>query len=122
MNQILLVEDDRATRARLEQSLRDAGWSSVTATTGRQAIELFARHQPRLAVVSIEMKWGVGAETISRLRWLRSDAAILAVSRGPVTSDLVKTALACGAHHVVIGPVVAEKLGAAVRAALEKPR
>ena len=122
MTEILLVEDDAASREELEHILLGAGWSTVAAATGKQAIELFARHQLRLAVVSIEMEWGVGAETISRLNWQRRDAAILAVTRGPVAPDLLKTARACGARQVLIGPVAAEELVAAVRAALEKPQ
>ncbi len=122
MTQILLVDDDDATRERLEHILLSAGWPTVAAATGKQAIQLFARHQPRLTVVSIEMKAGVGAETISRIRWQRRDAAVLAVTRGPVAPDLLKTARACGARQVLIGPVASEELVAAVRTALEKPQ
>ena len=104
MTQILIVEDDAYTRRRLEYLLLGAGWSTVVAATGKQALGLFARHQPRVAVVSIEMESGLGAETISRLRWQRRDAAVLAVSRRPVAPDLLMTARACGARHVLIGP------------------
>ena len=81
MTQILLVDDDAATRERLKQVLLSAGWPTVASATAKHAIQLFARHQPRLVVVNIEMQYGVGAETISRLRWQRRDAAVLAVTR-----------------------------------------
>ena len=112
----------RRPSAPLEHILLSAGYSTVVAATGEQANPLFARHQRRLAVVSIEMEGGVGAETISRLRWQRRDAAVLAVTRGPVAPDLLKTARACGACRVMIGPAAVEELVAAVRAALEEPQ
>ena len=117
MAQILLVSDDAVTRERLQHILLSAGWPTVVATTAKLAIQLFARAQPRLAVVDIEMQDGVGAETISLLRWQRRDAAVLAITRAPVPPDLLKTARAYGARQVLIGPVAAEELVAAVRAA-----
>lgn len=121
MTQILLVEDDDASRKRLERILLDAGWSTVAAAGGRQALRLLAEHRPGLAVVSLEILGGEGAETVSRLRWQRSDLPVLAVTRGPVAPAVLKTARACGASEILIGPMAAEELVAAVRAALEKP-
>ena len=92
MTQILLVENDAASRERLEQILHDAGWSTVAAADGRQALRLFSRHRPRLAVVSLEIPVGEGAETVSRLRWQQKDLPVLAVTRGPVAAALLETA------------------------------
>lgn len=121
MTHILLVEDDAATRERLERILVDAGWSTAAAATGNEAIQLFARHRPRLAVVNVEIPCGEGAETVSRLRWQRKDVAVIAVTRGPVAPAVLMTAWACGAYQILIGPVAAEELVAAVRRALEQP-
>jgi phosphoserine phosphatase RsbU/P len=66
--QILIVDDDRATRRLLLRTLRSAGYECSEAETGDQALEFVRREQPALLLLDFEMPGLNGAEMLKRLR------------------------------------------------------
>jgi two-component system response regulator (stage 0 sporulation protein F) len=67
MAQILLVEDQPNQRMLYEQELSDEGYDVLTASNGRDAVELFERHRPALVVTDILLPGMNGIEVMERI-------------------------------------------------------
>ena len=55
VNKVLLVDDSPTDLANLEEIIQDTGCTTITATTGREAIEKAKREQPDLIFMDIIM-------------------------------------------------------------------
>jgi CheY-like chemotaxis protein len=94
---ILLVEDDRDTRAALFELFSRAGYSVLTADDGQQALDLLMRGvRPRLMVVDLILPNVTGTEF---LKYIETDPDLRMVPR------VVLTAVAKGEVHVVADAV-----------------
>ncbi len=116
MGRVLLLNDNELIMDRTAGMLEDMGWEVDIANSHKAALWTYIARRPSLAVVDIEMRGGVGLETISMLRRSDKKLFILAVTRGRHDDTLLKVAKVCGANHHVIGPVSAAKLFAAIEA------
>ena len=68
-HRILLVEDDRDTRASIYQSLTHEGFSVLTADNGQQALDLLDRGiRPNLIIVDLMLPRVTGFDLITHLR------------------------------------------------------
>jgi CheY-like chemotaxis protein len=67
---ILVVEDDHDVRVTLRSVLEDEGYEVITATNGRDALELLAKAErpPRLALVDLMMPVMDGYELLAILK------------------------------------------------------
>lgn len=79
---LLVVDDQEDVRTLFELVLKRAGFSTVVAADGRQAIAMFAQHRDtlRLLVTDIKMPELSGIELAAQLRMQKSDLAILYVT------------------------------------------
>jgi CheY-like chemotaxis protein len=68
VGQVLVVEDDPATREMFRRMLEKEGWSVVEAENGKYALEQVAIHPPNLIVLDLMMPEMDGFEFISILR------------------------------------------------------
>lgn len=94
---ILLVEDDRDTRAALFELFTRAGYSVLTADDGQQALDLLMRGVvPRLIIVDLLLPNVSGTEF---LKYIETDPELRMVPR------VVVTAVAKGNVHVVADAV-----------------
>jgi len=94
---ILLVEDDRDTRAALFELFTRGGYSVLTADDGQQALDLLMRGVlPRLIVVDLLLPNVSGTEF---LKYIETDPELRKVPR------VVVTAVARGDVHVVADAV-----------------
>jgi len=64
---LLIVEDDVNQRALYEEEMRDEGYEVVTASDGRQAIQVAAEAHPDLVIMDVNMPVMDGLDTMSRL-------------------------------------------------------
>lgn len=64
---LLIVEDDVNQRALYEEEMRDEGYEVVTASDGRQAIQVASDAHPDLVIMDINMPVMDGLDTMSRL-------------------------------------------------------
>lgn len=67
---ILVVDDSRTVRAVVERTLREAGYSVVTAADGVEAVELAKSERPALAVLDICMPFMDGYAVCDELKQL----------------------------------------------------
>ncbi len=64
---LLIVEDDVNQRALYEEEMRDEGYDVVTASDGRQALQVAADAHPDLVIMDVNMPVMDGLDTMSRL-------------------------------------------------------
>jgi sigma-B regulation protein RsbU (phosphoserine phosphatase) len=106
--QILVVDDDRASRKLLVRTLSLAGYDCREAETGDEALQLLRREQPSLLILDFEMPGLNGAEV---LKQLRSDSnpdvahipAIMLTGHGGEQSEV--GCLEAGADDFVTKPI-----------------
>lgn len=68
MKNILIAEDDPASRELLAEVLRNAGYSVVEASDGAEAVALLDRQRPDLIILDIQMPKLDGFQVLQHLR------------------------------------------------------
>ena len=115
---ILLVDDEVSIQRATATLLRSRGYGVVLASTGAEALDVFERERPSLAIVDLGLPDMDGTILCQRLR-ARSDTPILVLSvRGEERSKV--QALDAGADDYVTKPFGPEELLARVRAGLRR--
>jgi two-component system cell cycle response regulator DivK len=66
--QVLVVEDNEKNMKLFRDVLQASGFRLLEATTGEQAMELAAEHQPNLVLMDIQLPDIDGVEALGRLR------------------------------------------------------
>lgn len=103
MAKILLADDERSLRDAVRMILEDAGYAVVTAADGREAVEVFRREQPDLAILDVMMPRLDGFEVVEEIRKLRADVPVLILSaKGDIVDK--KRGFRVGADDYVVKP------------------
>ncbi|MEW6543017.1 MAG: response regulator [Nitrospirota bacterium] len=82
MATVLVVDDDRLICDLLKAALGQQGYQVLVATGGREAIELFRRHAPRVTLLDLHMPDMDGLTVLRRMRVVDPDAAVMIVTGG----------------------------------------
>jgi len=79
---VLLVDDEASIRSLGQEMLETLGFSVLTASDGRQGIELFVRHQGEIACVLLDLTMPEldGEQTSRELRRMRPDLKVIIAS------------------------------------------
>lgn len=117
MARILVVEDDEQVRTMLCMTLRQAGYETFEADSGRTAREVQADHPADLVVTDIIMPEEDGLETIMHFRKNYPATQMIAISGGGRVDarDFLKDAHLLGAAVTFQKPVDRRQLLGAVR-------
>lgn len=104
--QILVVEDNEKSMKLFRDILLATGYRTLEATTGGQAVELAAEHEPDLVLMDIRLPDIEGVEALSRLRANERTASIpvLAVTAEAMRGDHERF-LAAGFEGYISKPV-----------------
>lgn len=113
---VLIVDDEPQIRYFLDITLRTAGFETLQAATGREALRLCAHKQPELLLLDLGLPDISGHEVISTLRG-RTQVPIIVLSVRSEDADKVK-ALDAGANDYVQKPFSTPELLARIRACL----
>ena len=116
--QILLVDDELSIQRAMAPLLRSRGYSVTLASTGREALELFARDRPDLVILDLGLPDIPGIEVCRQVREL-ADTPIQILSARGAEKDKV-AALDQGADDYMTKPFGPEELMARVRATLRR--
>ena len=118
MRRILVVEDNPDELALLRMSLKGAGFSVTTASTGEEALKQ-AKAIPDLIVLDLVLPQMDGFTVCERLRKEQATASIPILMLTGYPSQLKRLAgLAGGANDFVSKPITAEELIARIKALL----
>ena len=115
---ILVVDDDPSIREVVRFALEKAGFSTIEASDGKQALEEFAEHAPQLIVLDILMPEFDGTEVCRRIR-RTSDGPIIFLSSRDDEIDRV-LGLELGGDDYVTKPFSPRELVARVKAVMRR--
>lgn len=111
---ILLVDDDQRILRVLTIKLKARGYEVLTASTGREALELSQTQDPDLVVMDVIMPGMDGFDTLKELRRFSPIPAIMLSARGE-DADKIK-GLMLGADDYLPKPFNADELLARIEA------
>ncbi len=77
MSTILVVDDERLICDLLQAVLSRHGHEVLTASSGREGLELFKKHRPRFTLLDLRMPEMNGIEVLKRIRAIDPQAAVM---------------------------------------------
>lgn len=115
---ILVVEDDKYIISFIKMLLKDEGYKSFFAATGKEAISLFYANNPDITLLDLGLPDIDGIDVIKQIREM-SKAPIIVVSAREEESDII-SALDSGADDYITKPFFTGELLARIRVAQRK--
>ncbi|MBX7138146.1 MAG: response regulator [Oligoflexia bacterium] len=118
---VLVVDDESPVRNVLGLSLRHLGYVVEMASSGAEALEIYAEDPKAIDLVVLDMLMPQlsGADVFERVRQLNPDAKILLMS-GFASMEVVKKLLNSGAKGFMPKPFTIEELAKKIRDSLDK--
>ena len=106
MTSILVADDDKLVRITLRKILESAGYTSLGAKDGAEAVEIYRKNKPDLVIVDIVMPIKDGVRTFLELRGLDAKAKIIAMSAGARSGkiDYLSLTKRIGANGILAKP------------------
>jgi DNA-binding response OmpR family regulator len=124
MASILIIDDDKSILSFLKERLMEEGFNVLTATDGKEGMNLFNDNQVDLVITDIIMPDKDGFETIIELKRICPDIKIIAMSG--IGLGMIKTCLKAakfsGAEYAFAKPFETSSLLAAVYKLLKVER
>lgn len=120
MKKILIADDNKQITTILSSYAKKEGWEPVIALDGREALDLFFKHQNEISMVLLDvMMPGVdGFEVCRQLRHSSMVPIIMITARGEDYDKIM--GLDIGADDYVIKPFSASEVMARVRAVMRR--
>ncbi len=115
---ILVVDDDQELRGLIGFALRQSGYLVVEATTGPEALQVFVREQPDLAILDVNLPGMSGFDVCKAIR-AESSTPIMMLTVRSSEEDLV-LGLDLGSDDYLTKPFSPRTLLARVRALLRR--
>jgi two-component system OmpR family response regulator len=115
----MIVDDEPAVRALLNDTLRIAGFETLEATDGMSALTLLRTNKPALMVIDINMPLMDGFELVERLRSNNDLTPVLMLTAREDKTDIAR-GLKIGADDYVVKPFGIEELILRIKAILRR--
>ena len=108
---IVIVDDDRATRDRLQEILEGKGWEVALAPSGLRLLSLLEVDRPDIILLDVVMSWINGFELCRAMKANASYQSIpvVFISGRSAPSD-IETGMSCGAADYFIKPIDTRRL------------
>jgi DNA-binding response OmpR family regulator len=119
---ILVVDDDGDFREITTRILEQAGYATLEAATGREALAVARRDRPHLVVLDVRLRGSLSGHEVCQIlkAELRPEPAILFVSGARKESYDRVGGLLVGADDYIVKPFAADELLARARALLRR--
>ena len=101
---ILVTDDDRGSRDTLAHMLRDRGFSTITATSGEEAIEIVRVETVHLVFFDMNMPRMTGLEALQQVRVFNELLPAILVT-ADATREVIRRALQAHVYSVLPKPV-----------------
>lgn len=119
MAKILIADDEDSIRALLREIMQEDGFGVCEASDGFEAVEVFARERPDLAVLDVMMPKVDGFDACERIRALNANVPVLFLSaKGDIVDK--KSGYRVGADDYMTKPFNGEELLLHVKALLRR--
>ncbi len=119
---VLVVDDEEGILETLAGILEDEGYEAVTATSGKQALNLVKELLPEVILLDVWMPKGIdGLETLKGIKAITGNSAVIMIS-GHANIDTAVQATKLGAYDFLEKPLSLEKVLILIKRALEKQR
>jgi PAS domain S-box-containing protein len=120
---ILVVDDEPAVRKLAQMILEQRGYSVLTASDGRQGVDLFRDNADKIAAVLLDMTMPVmsGKEAFRQIREIRPDVPVV-ISTGYSELVAIEQFGAGATIGFVQKPYTVSKLNEKIKAAIEHPQ
>ncbi len=119
MKKILIVDDDKKLRTHLSEILREAGYLTEEAASGREAADKASAGDFDVVLLDMMMPKGDGFEALSYLKKFTPRSRVIMLTAFATIENAVD-AVKRGACHYLPKPFKIEELLAAIRRALEE--
>jgi len=120
--EILIMDDEAATRGIMETVLAKAGYAITVCSNGKEGIDKFRNHQCDLVITDISMPVMNGLEVITLIRKENAEVPIIAISGTERSSSFLSMADYYTADVTIEKPINAQELIQAVKDALARDR
>jgi len=117
-HRLLVVDDEPGIRAALRQLLEYEGYAVLQASSGDEALALYADQRPHLVLLDVKMAGLDGLATLRRMRELDPDAIVVMIS-GHGTIATAVEATQSGAHDFLEKPLDTDRVLVTIRNALK---
>jgi len=115
---LLLVDDEQKVLDFMEPFLRQEGFRTITAKTGREALQIAMREKPALVVLDWMLPEMSGIEVCRELRKMGRMGIIMVTARSDETDKII--GLEVGADDYVTKPFSLRELAARIRSVLRR--
>jgi two-component system, response regulator PdtaR len=115
---ILVVDDDRLVLSTLTMGLEKAGFATLRAASGEEAMQIYQQQRPDLIVMDIRMPGISGIEAIQRIHASVEVPVIFLSAYDDV--EIVEQAIGQGGMGYLVKPVEVHQLVPEIRAALAR--
>ncbi|KJC62240.1 ATPase AAA [Bradyrhizobium sp. LTSPM299] len=115
MTHVLIVDDDKALRDALCETVRDLGYRTTTASTGHEALALAATSRPDAVLLDLRMPDISGLDVLKRLREAETISPPVAIMTAYATAANTIEAMRLGAFDHVTKPVGRDDLASLLR-------
>lgn len=109
MSKLLIVDDEIDIREFAKNFFRKRNIEVLTASGGRQALEIIARDNPDLVLLDVRMEEMTGVEVLRELRKFSPHTKVVMVS-GVEDEETINEAKALGVVGYIHKPLILEEL------------
>ena len=120
-DQILIVDDEEMICNILARRLTREGYSCVTASNGKEALNHFFKNNFSLIISDIKMPEMNGIELLKRVKSIHPKMKVIVITAYPEI-DMAVEAMRLGAHDFIIKPADLDLIILSVKKALESKR
>ena len=117
--QILVADDDEAICDTVEDALHLAGYATLRARNGQEALDQIRKHRPSLAILDVNMPKSSGFDVVNKLNALNIATPIIFLTARHSREDVV-SGLKIGADDYIKKPFGIEELLLRVSAVLRR--
>ncbi|MCK5420990.1 MAG: sigma-54-dependent Fis family transcriptional regulator, partial [Deltaproteobacteria bacterium] len=118
---ILVVEDDNATRDTMIDLLSEAGYEVESATNGEEAIAMAREYTFDIVITDLKMPKGDGIQVLEQIKKI-DNRTIVIICTGYGTVDTAVKAMKLGAYEYITKPIKIEEIKLVVQRALDYQR
>lgn len=118
---ILVVEDDKATRDTIIDLLSETGYDVEGAINGEDAIEMAQNYSFDIVITDLKMPKGDGIQVLERIKKM-DPRTIVIICTGYGTVDTAVKAMKLGAYEYITKPIKIEEIKLVVQRALDYQR